>query len=217
MKAAKISQTVELAKPDSAQFTAAPVRLKSGLATCAGANSTKRRQRRGDGDAAQADGGGGDRLDHQAGDHRREDREVVPGVLRQAGRRRRQRDRRADQQRQQHDKVVPDRVCGRASARTVPGPVAWRSWRPPGGADGCGAERQATRGWRLRLDPDQTARRGDGRFRARRSTCGACGPHQAAAFPVAPGVDGVARRHGALWPPTWRNSTTMPDAATFSR
>ena len=42
MNAAKISQTVELANPDNAQFTAAPVRLKPGCAICAGENSTKR-------------------------------------------------------------------------------------------------------------------------------------------------------------------------------
>ena len=42
MNAAKISQTVELAKPDSAQLTAAPVGLKSARASWAGSNRTKR-------------------------------------------------------------------------------------------------------------------------------------------------------------------------------
>ena len=42
MKAAKISQTMELEKPARAQFTAAAVWLKSGRASCAGSNRTKR-------------------------------------------------------------------------------------------------------------------------------------------------------------------------------
>ena len=87
MKAAKISHTVEFEKPDSAQVRPALAGLNPALARSAGPNRTYGREERHQRDADQADGRAGQRFEHQADDHAREDGEEVPRVLREAFRR----------------------------------------------------------------------------------------------------------------------------------
>jgi len=84
MNAPPTSQTVVLEKPESAQLMVWLVTLKPGLGEVGRCVERVTRQQAHQRQSHHADGGIGQRLGHQRGDHTGKDGEIDPGVLRQA-------------------------------------------------------------------------------------------------------------------------------------
>ena len=82
MKAPKISHTVPLEKPESAQFERGVRRLEARLRELGRAEEHPLREHGHQGHRDKADRRAGHRLEHEPDDDAGEDREEVPGVLR---------------------------------------------------------------------------------------------------------------------------------------
>ena len=87
MNAPKISQTVLLENPESAQLKEALSGLKPGFASCSGEYRTYSDKPRDQSHADQADGSARQRFKHQTDNHAGENREIIPRVLWQPCRR----------------------------------------------------------------------------------------------------------------------------------